>query len=198
MTRFRPWALLALALLLVTGTAAAQSNKGLYIGAAWGKTDVDASVGDVFDSVLDGDEDTQKYTVGWRFSNLIAVQGTYHDLGRLPGQASPCPPEFEEVCLAFIVPIQADTVAYSVSFVPQLPLTRSLFIFGKVGVVALETDVEAVLDDSTEFLENLSDEDIIYGAGLRLRLFSGLSIFYEYEFLGSDLETQALGAMWQF
>jgi hypothetical protein len=67
-----------------------------------------------------------------------------------------------------------------------------------MGVVALESDVSAILDDTATFAENLSDEDIIYGAGVKLRFVAGLSLFYEYEFLGSDLEVQSLGASWQF
>ena len=195
-TRSRIFAFTILLALLISGAAAAQkSATGLYVSAKWGKTDVEASIGDLFDSVLDGDDDTQAYEVGWRFNNLVAVQAGYHDLGNLPGTTMPCLPDLP--CQPVIVPIEAKTIAYSLSFVPQLPLTRSLFLFVKVGVVALETDV-SITDETSDFVQNLSDEDLIYGAGLRLRLFAGLSAFYEYEFLGSDLETQSLGLTYLF
>ena len=76
--------------------------------------------------------------------------------------------------------------------------TRSLSLFGKIGVFALEGDVEAILDNRTEFLEDASEEDIIYGAGLLLSLIGRLSIFYELEYLGSNIESQYLGASFQF
>jgi len=62
----------------------------------------------------------------------------------------------------------------------------------------LEGDVEAILDNRTEFLEDASEEDIIYGAGLLLSLIGRLSIFYELEYLGSNIESQYLGASFQF
>ena len=166
--------------LFLAAYATAQNSNGLYINAKWGKTDANGNIGNVSDSLIGGDDDAQAYEVGWRFSGLVAVQVGYHDLGTLPGT------------------LEAKTTAYSLTFVPQIPLTRSISLSGKVGVVALESDVSAILDDTATFAENLSDEDIIYGAGVKLRFVAGLSLFYEYEFLGSDLEVQSLGASWQF
>ena len=119
-------------------------------------------------------------------------------MGTLPGILVPCPPEDPMCTPAPEIAIEAKTTAYSLTFVPQIPLTRSFSLFAKVGVVALESEVSTILDDTTTFFENLSDEDIIYGAGIELRFIGGLSLFYEYEFLGSDLEVQSLGTSWQF
>ena len=39
---------------------------------------------------------------------------------------------------------------------------------------------------------------MIWGAGLRLQIFGPIQIFYEYEGVGEDFETQSFGATWQF
>ncbi len=190
---------LGLAIFLLSAAyASAQNNTGLYISAKWGKTDAGGEIGNVFDAVVGGDDDSQAYEVGWRFSGLVAVQVGYHELGTLPGVLVGCPPEDTMCTPGPDIAIEAKTTAYSLTFVPQMPLTRSFTLFAKVGVVALESDVSAILDDTSTFIENLTDEDIIYGAGVKLRFLGGLSLFYEYEFLGSDLEVQSLGASWQF
>lgn len=96
------------------------------------------------------------------------------------------------------MPIQADITAYSLSFVPQIPLTRSLSAFGKIGVVSWDSEVGALVDEGLAFLEDFSDEEIIYGGGLKLRLLGGFSIFYELEYLGDNIESQHAGGSWQF
>ena len=189
--------LLGLALLSAAPVAAQTGARGLWIGAKWGQADVDADLGDIFDAALDGDEDILAYEVGWRFNNWLAVQGSYWDLGDLPGVLAPCD-DPEVNCIHDGLPIEAETTAYSVSLVPQIPLTRSIFLFAKAGVIFLESDVRLVNPDAEGIIESLDDEDILYGAGVRLRLIARLSIFYEYEWLGSDLEVQSLGASWSF
>lgn len=180
------------ALLLALPAAAAQ-DRGLYVNAKWGESDTEASLGDIFDTVIDGKEDSTALEVGWRLNNFIAVQAGYHELGRFSA-LSVCPPESLALCDGLAI----DTIAYSLSLVPQLPLTRSLSVFGKIGVVALEGDVEAVLADRSQFIEDVSDEDIIYGAGIKLSLIGRFAIFYELEYLGSDVESQYLGASFHF
>ena len=190
--------ILGLAIFLLTAAyASAQPKTGLFFNVKWGKTDANGSIGNVLDSVVDGDDDSQAIEIGWRFGGLVAFQVGYHELGDLAGSTAPCLTE-DEACPTVEIPIEAKTTAYSVTFVPQLPLTRSFSIFAKVGVVGLESEVSAILDDTSEFIEDFSDEDILYGAGLKLRFVAGLSLFYEYEFFGSDLEVQSLGVSYQF
>ncbi len=189
--------LIACFALLLALPAAAAESRGLYVNAKWGESDTEASVGDIFDTVIDGDADSTAYEVGWRLNNLIAFQAGYHNLGSFSA-LSVCPPEALALCAGPDIGIETDTIAYSLSLVPQLPLTKSMSVFGKIGIVALQGDVEAVLDDGSRFSEDISDEDIIYGAGIKLSLIGRLSIFYELEYLGSDIESQYLGASFQF
>lgn len=187
--------LIACFVLLLSLPAFAADDRGLYVNAKWGDSDTDASIEDVFDRVTGGKADSTAWELGWRLNNFIAFQAGYHDLGRFSGSV-PCP--IPELCGNLDTRIETEAVAYSLSLVPQVKLTRSLSLFGKIGVVALEGDVEAILDNRTEFLEDASEEDIIYGAGLKLSLIGRFSIFYELEYLGSNIESQYLGASFQF
>ncbi len=87
--------------------------------------------------------------------------------------------------------------AYSLAFVPQFPLGKRLSVFGKVGAIALETEVSD-RDGISDFFEDFDEEDVIWGVGLRLQIFGPIQIFYEYEGVGEDFETQSFGASWQF
>ena len=186
-----------LLLLLVSSAAWAQPKRGLYVNVKYGQTDTEASVGDVFELAIDGEVDSEGYEVGWRINSYMAFQAGYHDLGNVVGLGLSCPDS--QPCPGLpLVGLEADTKAYSLTLVPQIPLTKSVSAFGKVGIVSWDSDVVGRLDEATEFRENFSDEEIIYGGGLKLRLLGGLSIFYELEYLGDSIESQHAGASWQF
>jgi hypothetical protein len=188
-------ALAALIALLVPPRAQAHEN-GLYVSLKYGTTDVDASFGDAFDQVIDGDDDSKTIEAGYRWSSHFAIQAGYHDFGTAPGFGTPCD-EDAEVCVPIDIPVEAETTAWSLALVPQLPLGKRLSIFGKVGAIALETEVRD-RDDVADFLEDFDEEDVIWGAGLRLQIFGPIQVFYEYEGVGEDYETQSFGASWQF
>lgn len=187
-----------MSLLLVSSVALARGNQGsLYVNVKYGQTDTEASVGDVFERAIDGEVDSTVYEVGWRLNNFVAFQAGYHDLGNVPGLGPSCLDP--QLCPGLpIVLLEADTTAYSLSFVPQIPLTRSLSAFGKIGIVSWDSDITALVEDRTEFLENLAGEEMLYGGGLKLRLLGHFSIFYELEYLGDRIESQHAGGSWQF
>ena len=186
----------AAAFALLEPPTALAHDPGFYFSIKYGTTDVDASFGDAFDQVVEGDDDSQAYEVGFRWSSHFAIQGGYHDFGNVPGFGTPCS-EDDEVCIPVDVPIEAETKAYSIALVPQLPLGKRLSVFAKVGAIALETEVED-RDGVTDFFEEFDEEDVLWGAGLRLQIFGPIQIFYEYEGVGEDFETQAFGATFQF
>ena len=171
-------------------------DTGLYVSLKLGTTDVDASFGDAFDQVVEGDDESKTVEVGYRWSRYWAIQAGYHDFGEVPGFGTPCP-EGAEACIPIEVPIESESKAYSIAIVPQLPLGKRLSVFVKVGAVALETDVRGG-GDLVSFAEDFSEEDVIWGAGLRAGVVGPLQLFYEYEGIGDDFETQSFGATWQF
>ncbi len=146
--------LLLCAFLLIVASATSAAERGLYFNVKFGDTDAEASVGDVFDAALDGESDSRAYELGWRLNNFVAFQVGYHDLGDIEGIA--CLGIGNSCGGVLNVPFIADTVAYSLAFVPQLLLTRSISIFGKIGVVALESEVSGVLDNSQRCRDELA------------------------------------------
>ena len=40
--------------------------------------------------------------------------------------------------------------------------------------------------------------DLLWGLGVRVAIFGPFEVFYEYEGIGNDFETQAFGATFQF
>lgn len=190
------FAALAVALSLFAPARANAHEPGFYVSYKLGTTDVEASFGDAFDQIVDGDDTSQTIEVGYRWSRYFAIQGGYHDFGEVGGVGTPCPDD-AGACIPIEVPILSESKAYSLAIVPQFPLGQRLSVFGKLGAVALETEVsdrEGIID----FAEDISEEDVIWGAGLRLSIFGPFQLFYEYEGIGNDFETQSFGATWQF
>ena len=138
----------------------------------------------------------RRIEAGYRWSPYFAIQVGYHDFGEVPGFGTPCNDD-DEVCLPIDIPIEAETTACSLSFVPQFPLGKRFSVFGKVGAIALETEVND-RSTSVDFFDDFEEEDVIWGAGLRLQIFGPIQVFYEYEGVGEDFETQSFGATWQF
>ena len=185
-------AALTAAVALLAPPLARAHDPGLYISFKLGTTDVDASFGDAFDQVVEGDDESKTVEVGYRWSRYWAIQAGYHDFGEAPGFGRPCRDD-AEVCTPIDVPIESESKAYSIAIVPQLPLGKRLSVFVKVGAVALETDVRGG-GDIVSFAEDFSEEDVIWGAGLRAGVVGPLQLFYEYEGIGDDFQTQSFGA----
>ncbi|MEE2778824.1 MAG: outer membrane beta-barrel protein [Acidobacteriota bacterium] len=179
---------------LALPTAAAET--GLYLNLKLGTTDIDTSVGGAFQQVIDGHDDSVAYEVGYRFSRHWAVQAATHDFGSVVGAAPPCTPEPPVACPLF-VPVEASSMAYSLSLLPQLPLGQRLSIFGKIGLISWESELRTTLTPGEDLGES-SEEDILWGLGARLKVFGPFEIFYEYEGVGDELETQAFGVSFAF
>ncbi len=188
-----PLSILVVTLLLLAGPSLGQSgDRGLYLTAKLGSTDVEADIEDIFDQVIDGDEDSTTFEVGYKLNRFFGVQAGYHDLGDF-ASVSTCPE-----CEILTVPLRAETTAYSLSVVPQTRVFWRLSVFGKIGMAFLDTDLRTDLGAQSEPIDSFSDEEVIYGAGARFRIFSNLSVLAEWEQIGSDIETVSIGATLQF
>ena len=139
----------------------------------------------------------QSYGAGFRFGRHLAVQAEYHDLGSTSGFRSAC--AFDEpVCIAQAIPVEADSSAISLSVLPHLPLTRRIHLYGKLGVVSWDSDISVLDDLAGDFFEQRSDEDLVYGAGLRVELPGPIDGFAEYERIADIFDSVAIGATWGF
>lgn len=189
----RPASFCVLLLAFSLAVPAAAADRGLYVSFKAGSTDVQADFGDAFDQVLDGDDTSKTFELGFRLSRYWAVQAAYHDLGTVGGSADCVTPGCEDPPIA----LRGDSKAYSLAVLPQYPFGRRLSVFAKLGLVAWDSDIEAA-DGTADLVRSLSDEDLLYGFGVRVGLLGPLEVFYDHEWLGSEIESQSFGVTWQF
>ena len=184
-TMKKPAILLTSVLSLLLFASAAGADGLFYLAGKVGTTDVNADVEESFNLILDGDDEGQALGLGFKFGDHVAFELAYHDFGTVPGFASQCPE-----CLALTAPLEGDTTAISFTFLPHLKITDSFLAYGKVGVISWETSLSAL----EENLDDYTDEDIVYGIGLRYLLPGPLGVFAEIERFADSFETVSLGA----
>lgn len=186
--RFLPFALL----FLLATPAAAETDRSIYFAIEYGTSDVSSDLGDSFDAILDGDDDSRSYRAGFRFHKYFAVEGAYHDFGTTTGSGCPggvlcITPNIQSV------PVRAETTAYSVALVPQLALTRRIRLFVSAGLLAWDSEISLEEGGSPDLdLDDVSDEEFLYGGGLELRILGAFSVTGRLERAG-DIEAVSLG-----
>ena len=191
MPRFLPAAApgaLALVMLLTATPAAAERE--FYVGFHLGRSDVAVNAGDAFDQVLDGDGNSRTYEAGFKFSDYFAVEAAYHDLSEVDGAIRPC----AEGVVCSDIPVRGKINVLSLAIVPQYAITSRISVFAKVGIVSWGADLEDALDDFDVALEDLDEEDLIYGIGAEFQLLGRLSLVGRFESIGGDIETLSVGA----
>lgn len=171
----------------------AQAGSPLYLFGKLGTTNVDAKVGDSFEQLIDGDDDSKAYGLGLRFGKYLAFEAQVADFGAVPGFGTPCSAS-DEVCIAVVVPVEAETTAISVSVLPQYPFSDRLFVYAKLGIISWESDLSEVLPDVRNKFDQHDDEDLVYGAGVRFLLSGSIGLFAEVERFADSFDTVSLGA----
>ncbi len=192
----------AVLLILTCGALAslaspAHAENPIYLAGKLGSTTMDTGFGDTFRQVVDGDDNSWAFGVGLRLGDYLVFQAEYQDFGSVPGAGSPCSDD-AEVCIDVVVPVEADSTAISVAVLPHLPLTDRFFVYGKLGFVSWESDVSEVRETGNRFINDFKDEDLVYGAGVRLVLPGPFGAFAEYERIADLFDTVALGATFGF
>ena len=180
----------------VLGLAPAAEAGPFYFFGKLGSTDASVDATTALPGIIDGDDNSKGYGIGFKVGRHLAFQAEYHDLGSVPGLGAACPPE-EPGCVPGL-PLEADSSAISVTVLPHLLLTRRIRLFGKLGVVSWDSDISTVGDIAGDFFAKRSEEELIYGAGLRLEFPGPLDAFAEYERIADSFETVAIGATWGF
>ena len=196
MTKRRSWMprLLSLAtplaLLLATLAAApAAAERELYVGFHLGLAGVEINRGEAFDQVLDGDENSLSYDIGYKFNDYLAVEVGYYDLSKVDGVIRPCA---EGVSCSDIA-IQGKITAYSAAIVPHYDLTGRIRIFAKLGLVSWSANVEDAAEDLEVTLLDVDDEDLIYGVGVEVQILGRLRAVGRIESIAGDIETVSAG-----
>ena len=176
-------------------TPAAEAGPFYFVGKL-GATATGIDVAGGFTSVLDGDDNSTSFGLGFKFGRW-AFQAEFHDLGKVPGFGSACPPS-DPPCLALSLPVEADSSAISITVMPHMELSDRLQLYGKLGFISWDTDISAVRQQGNEFIEEFSDEDMVLGVGIRLQIPGPFGAFAEYERIADSFDTVAIGATWGF
>jgi hypothetical protein len=187
---------LILGLVALALAPAAEAGPFYFFGKL-GNTDTSVDVTVAFTDLIDGDDNSASYGLGFKLGRHMAFQAELHDLGNVPGFVSTCPIE-DSVCTPEALPVAADSSAISLTVLPHLLLTRRLQLYGKLGVISWDTDISVVGELANDFLDRQSDEDLVYGAGLRFQLPGPFDVFAEYERIADFFDTVAIGATYGF
>ncbi|MDX1502508.1 MAG: hypothetical protein R3325_09095 [Thermoanaerobaculia bacterium] len=186
-----PILLLTLATLAV-GAPSDAGALGLYLVGSVGETSADTELGESFRRVIDGDDDSFAIGLGLNLLEWLDVQLEYHDLGDLPGGGAPCP-DGPDPCIAQFAPLVADTTALSLSVLPSWELTRRVELFGKLGVLSYESSLSALIGEAEVFVDEFDGEEILYGAGVRVKLLGPLDAFVQYQRFGDAFDEASVG-----
>lgn len=185
------FACVVLSLLLSAPTA--QADSGFYLNGKLGATSFDDNLDRALNQVVHGDDESVAVGVGLRLGDHLAFELAYADLGSATGTSSACS-DPTAPCIALVVPVEADTSALSLSFLPHLPISDSFFTYGKLGVVSWETKLTEVLPGFRGILRDHSGEDLVYGLGVRYLFPGPAGVFAEIERFGDGFDTVSLGA----
>lgn len=175
----------------------ARAENPIYLVGKLGSTTMDTDLGNTYRQIIDGDDNSWAFGVGLRLGHYLVFQAEYQDFGSVPGVGPPCADD-ADACIEILVPVQADSTAISVALLPHLPLTERFFVYGKLGFVSWESGVSEVRETGSRFIDDFEDEDLVYGAGVRLVLPGPFSVFAEYERIADLFDTVAVGATFGF
>ena len=178
----------ALAATLAAAPAAA-ADREFYVGFHLGLSGIEIDRNDAFNQVLDGDENSLSYDIGYKWNDYLAVEVGYYDLSKVDGAIRPCA---EGVSCSDIA-IQGKITAYSVAIVPHYDITGRIRVFAKLGLVSWDANVEDAVEDLEVTLVDVNDEDLIYGAGVEVQILGRLRAVGRLESIAGDIETVSAG-----
>lgn len=181
---------LAATLLAAALPTTAAAGGPLYITGAILNAATSIDVQTEFQRLIDDDGEGKSFGIGFHIGKHLAIEGTYYDLG-IAQQLSICS-DPEMPCVALVAPAMVDSTAITVSVLPHWPLTKHLSIYGRLGIATWESDVTEAFAGTTS--RNISDEEFIFGAGIRLEVLGPLGAFAEVSRIADTFEAVSLGA----
>lgn len=214
------WILVLTTLFLLAAAPLAAGESRWYLNGKIGQASLETQFGTRSPKFFDDSDETGSVEVGYVLHRYLAVQAGYHDLGTYQGFGSPCP-EDAEVCPATLavandpslalciegatdpicrsalvaVPMTADVTGLSLSLVPRWPIGERFSLYGKLGVIDWDSDV-----DGAGFgrIDRYSDRDLLTGVGAQYVFPKGIGVLVEYQRLDFDHDSTSLGASWRF
>lgn len=178
--------LLLVSCVLACGWSTTQAeDRGLYIGAGIGTSNVEVHDGPFFQTHDDW-IGSWSATAGYRLNSWFAVEAGYADLGTAKTRSDTSLPGI------FDVTSKLKVDGYTAAAVGFLPLSSAFDLHARVGVLFSEADIRIRFPE-TGFRqrETGKDEDLFYGVGLGWRATQNWSLsldYTRYQDVGEDHE----------
>jgi OOP family OmpA-OmpF porin len=164
---------------------AALADSGLYFGGSIGS----ASLDDGFDEfVVDDSSTAYRVTLGWQFSDFLAIEAGYHDFGT-----------FEDSFTVGGEPLdlRLEADGFMLGGTASLPLAGSLWLYGRAG--AFIWDGDANVNSITE--ARPEDTNPYYGGGAKVSLTNRLDLvgdWTRFELKDTNSDVISLGFTYRF
>jgi OOP family OmpA-OmpF porin len=186
-------AIITLALAIATGPAMADENQGLYLGAGVGQFSLQVDdIEDVTGANFDEEDTSLKIFGGWRFNPYFAAELAYIDFGG--------PSDTLDLGGGISADFDVEISGFAPYLVGTLPI-GAIELFAKVGYYFYDAEVTGT-SQGVSVSDDVSDEDLVYAAGVGLVLFKHLAARLEYEIVDvSDVEDASalwLTGAWRF
>jgi OOP family OmpA-OmpF porin len=177
-------------LMLTTLSDTAIAQNGFYVFGAFGNTNSDIYIN--FDSRVHDDSNSYKFGAGYAVNRNLSIEAAYQVIGS-QNAITGCPPDI--VCIELVFPLvaKADLTAWSLTVTGSIPLTDRFDVFGKAGIARWDIGFDGI---SSAF--DTSDEDLLYGAGLRWSEGDHWKVFVEYEKVELGVDTVGIGVSYYF
>ena len=155
---------------LVVPLSHAQDTNNFYVGAGIGHADQKDSCDDIAGSCDDTDTGWKLF-VGYKFNSYVSAEGGYIDFGES---------DADDVVLGIPVSAEAEVDGFFLTGIASWPLYDKFNIFGKIGVLFWDVDVDAS-GGGTTVSDDETGTDIMFGLGAEYIFTNKISARVEWE-----------------
>lgn len=170
-----------LSLLLSAFIASAAQAGNIYIGGGIYSSDSEAVIEAAENFDLDGSDTAQAVFLGYKFTNGIAVEAGYYDLGKFSSEIGGDS--------GFV-----NSDALSASIVARINVIPIVSIYGKAGYAYIENDIKFDSDLLDSITDDDSSTDPLFGLGVDVTLGKSFSIYGEYIRFDNNAQVDLIGA----
>lgn len=158
-------------LFLVASVCSAQSiGDGFYVGGGAGHTDQKDACDDIVGS-CDETDTGWKLFIGYQFNPYISAEGGYVDLGESDASVT---------VLGIPISAEAEVDGFFLSGLLAWPINDTFSVFGKLGVIAWDVDVDAS-GGGVSVSDDESGTDALFGVGAQYDFTNNFGIRAEWE-----------------
>ncbi len=190
-------AALLVALCASTAMAQADNPDGPYVGAGWGRFNLNiknlSDAGSAASSIAHSNDNAWKLFTGYRFNPYVALEAAYIDLGRPSDRFSATGSNGN---------YRVNISGFSPAVIGSLPL-GPVELFAKIGEYYYDSKVRLTFDSPGTSIESSHRRnDLLYGGGVGVTFFEHLHVRAEYETIeirnAKNSDALWLSAAWRF